>query len=74
MGGSGLALLVALGCSRRLWLRFCERQAMKVSIWGLEVVFGHLGGVPVESLFDQLKAMILENRQASAGFAGERGA
>ena len=42
------ALMVVLGYSRRMWLRFYERQTMGVVIHGLEESFACFGGVPAE--------------------------
>ena len=44
------ALLVVLGYSRLLWLRFYSRQTMAVLIEGLESAFERFGGVPQELL------------------------
>ena len=61
------ALMVVLGYSRRLWLRFCERQTMGVVIRGLEESFAFFGGVPAEMLFDQMKAVVLADGRGSGG-------
>ncbi|MCY4477039.1 MAG: IS21 family transposase [Gammaproteobacteria bacterium] len=55
------ALLVVLGYSRLLWLRFYRRQTMAVLIDGLESAFAHFGGVPRELLFDQMRAVVLSD-------------
>ena len=65
--GKRYALLVVLGYSRLLWFQFYERQTMEVLMRGLEAAFAYCGGVPWELLFDQLKAVIIEDRRASAG-------
>ena len=65
--GKRYALLVVLGYSRLLWFQFYERQTMEVLMRGLEAAFRYFGGVPWELLFDQLKAVIIEDRRASAG-------
>ena len=65
--GKRYALLVVLGYSRLLWFQFYERQTMEVLMRGLEAAFAYFGGVPWELLFDQLKAVIIEDRRASAG-------
>lgn len=65
--GKRHALLVVLGFSRLLWFQFYERQTMGVLMRGLEAAFRYFGGVPAELLFDQMKAVIIEDRRASAG-------
>ena len=65
--GKRYALLVVLGFSRLLWFQFYERQTMEVLMRGLEAAFRYFDGVPAELLFDQLKAVIIEDRRASAG-------
>jgi len=61
------ALLVVLGYSRLLWLRFYRRQTMAVLIEGLESAFGHFGGVPRELLFDQMRAVVLSDGRGDGG-------
>ena len=61
------ALLVVLGYSRLLWLRFYSRQTMPVLIEGLESAFGRFGGVPQELLFDQMRAVVVSDDRASGG-------
>jgi len=56
--GKRFALLVVLGYSRLLWLRFYPRQTMAIVIEGLEAAFQAFGGVPQELLFDQMRAVI----------------
>lgn len=65
--GRRYALLVVLGYSRLLWIRFYERQTMEVVMRGLEESFEYFGGVPQELLFDQMKAVIVEDRRVSGG-------
>jgi transposase len=65
--GKRFALLVVLGYSRLLWLQFYSRQTMTVLMHGLEEAFATFGGVPVELLFDQLKAVIIDDERASGG-------
>lgn len=65
--GKRYALVVVLGYSGVLWLRFYSRQTMAVLIRGLEQAFEFLGGVPDELLFDQLKAVIVEDERMSGG-------
>ena len=47
------ALIVVLGYSRQMSLRFYERQTMPVVMRGLEASFAYFGGVPSELLFDR---------------------
>jgi transposase len=65
--GKRYALLVVLGYSRLLWLQFYPRQTMAVLMRGLEEAFGTMGGVPAELLFDQLKAVIIEDQREIGG-------
>ena len=65
--GKRHALLVVLGYSRLLWFQFFERQTTEVLMRGLEAAFAYFGGVPWELLFDQMKAVIIEDQRASAG-------
>jgi transposase len=65
--GKRFALLVVLGYSRLLWVQFYARQTMRTLITGLEDAFAFCGGVPTELLFDQLKAVILEDRRPVGG-------
>ena len=61
------ALLVVLGHSRLLWLRFHPRQTMGVLTEGLESAFARFGGVPAELLFDQMRAVVLSDDRTSGG-------
>lgn len=65
--GKRFALLVVLGYSRLLWLQFYQRQTMAVLMRGLEQAFGAIGGVPAELLFDQLKAVIVDDHRQIGG-------
>ena len=65
--GKRHALIVVLGYSRRMWLRFYERQTMPVVMRGLEASFAYFGGVPSELLFDQMKAVITGDRREEGG-------
>ena len=65
--GKRHALLVVLGYSRLLWLRFYERQTMQTLFTGLEESFAFFGGVPKELLFDQMKAVITRDDRAHGG-------
>ncbi len=65
--GRRWALLVVLGFSRLLWLRFFRRQDMQTLFGGLEQAFAFFGGVPAELLFDQMKAVIIEDERLNGG-------
>jgi transposase len=65
--GKRYALLVVLGYSRLLWLQFYSRQTLCVLMRGLEEAFMAFGGVPAELLFDQLKAVIIEDQREVGG-------
>jgi transposase len=65
--GKRFALLVVLGYSRLMWVRFYPRQTMAVLFSGLEEAFASFGGVPAELLFDQLKAVIIEDQRELGG-------
>jgi len=59
--GKRSALMVVLGYSRLLWVKFYSRKTMRVVMAGLEDAFTYFGGVPAEILFDQMKGVILED-------------
>lgn len=65
--GKRHALMVVLGYSRLLWLAFYPRQTMRILMQGLESAFAYFGGVPRELLFDQLKAVIVEDHRPDGG-------
>ena len=65
--GRRYALLVVLGHSRLLWLRFYRQQTMAVLIEGLESAFARFGGVPAELLFDQMRAVVLSDDRSGGG-------
>ncbi len=65
--GKRYALVVVLGYSRLLWLRFYERQDMRTLFRGLEEAFAFFGGVPRELLFDQMKAVITRDLRLLGG-------
>jgi transposase len=65
--GRRYALLVVLGYSRLLWMHFYARQTMQTLIRGLEAAFEFFGGVPAELLFDQMSAVITEDRRNDGG-------
>ena len=65
--GKRHALVVVLGYSRLMWLQYYERQTMAVVMRGLESAFRYFGGVPSEVLFDQMKAVIVEDNRDVGG-------
>lgn len=65
--GKRFALLVVLGYSGLTWLQFYPRQTMAVLMRALEEAFMAFGGVPAELLFDQLKAVIVDDRREIGG-------
>jgi Integrase core domain len=65
--GKRFALLAVLGYSRLLWLQFYPRQTLAVLMRGLEEAFAAFGGVPGELLFDQMKAVIIEDQREVGG-------
>lgn len=65
--GKRYALLVVLGYSRLLWVQFYPRQTLATIITGLEAAFAYFGGVPHELLFDQLKAVVVDDERAEGG-------
>ena len=65
--GKRHALIVVLGYSRRMWLRFYRRQTLMVVVRGIEEAFPYLGGVPSELLFDQMKAVVISDRRGAGG-------
>jgi transposase len=65
--GQRWALVVVLGYSRLLWVRFFARQDMRTLFEGLEQAFAFFGGVPKEVLFDQMRAVILADHRFEGG-------
>lgn len=65
--GKRFALLVILGYSRLLWVQFFPRQTMAVLMRGIEEAFAYFGGVPMELLFDQMKAVIVDDERLTGG-------
>jgi len=61
------ALLVVLGYSRLLWVRFYRRQTMKDLFHGLESAFAQFGGVPKELLFDQMRSVVIADDRLNEG-------
>jgi transposase len=65
--GRRYALLVVLGYSRLIWLHFFARQTMQCLFAGLESAFGVFGGVPQELLFDQMRAVVIDDNRMNKG-------
>jgi len=65
--GRRWALLVVLGYSRLLWLRFFRRQTMETLFAGLEQAFAYFEGVPRELLFDQMRSVIVNDERLRGG-------
>ena len=65
--GRRQALLVVLGYSRLMWMRFYPRQTMDALFAGLEDAFGRFGGVPRELLFDQMRSVAASDGRADGG-------
>jgi transposase len=65
--GRRYALLVVLGYSRLMWLRFFTRQDMRTLFAGLEEAFHFFGGVPRELLFDQMRTVITRDLRLLGG-------
>jgi len=65
--GKRAALMVVLGYSRLLWVRFYSRKTMRVVMAGLEEAFAYFGGVTHEVLFDQLRGVILGDTRLDPG-------
>lgn len=65
--GRRYALVVVLGYSRLLWLRFYPRQTMQALFTGLESAFEAFGGVPQELLFDQMRSVVVGDERLSKG-------
>ncbi|MDE0605096.1 MAG: IS21 family transposase [bacterium] len=65
--GKRHVLIVVLEYSRLMWHRYYERQTMPVLMRGLEAAFRYFGGVPSELLFDQMKAVIVDDHRDIGG-------
>jgi transposase len=65
--GRRWALLVVLGYSRLLWLRFFPRQDMATLFSGLEQAFRYFDGVPHELLFDQMRSVVIDDQRLEGG-------
>jgi len=65
--GVRYALLVVLGYSRLLWVRFYPRQDLRTLVHGLEACFTSWGGVPQDVLFDQMRAVLTRDDRVAGG-------
>jgi transposase len=65
--GKRYALIVVLGYSRLLWLRFFQKDDMRTLFKGLEEAFAFFGGVPQELLFDQMASVITADLRDQGG-------
>lgn len=65
--GKRYALLLVLGYSRLLWLKFYPKQDMRTLFSGLEEAFAFFGGVPREILFDQMASVITRDLRDQGG-------
>lgn len=65
--GKRYALIVVLGYSRLLWLRFFQKDDMRTLFKGLEEAFAFFGGVPKELLFDQMASVITADLRDQGG-------
>jgi transposase len=65
--GKRFALIVVLGYSRLIWLRFYSKQDMRTLFSGLEEAFSFFGGVPRELLFDQMASVITADLRDQGG-------
>lgn len=61
------ALLVVLGHSRLLWVRFYPRQDLRTLLLGLTACFTEWQGVPKELLFDQMKSVVTRDERLEGG-------
>lgn len=65
--GIRYALLVVLGHSRLLWVRFYPRQDLRTLLLGLSACFTEWQGVPRELLFDQMKSVVTRDDRLEGG-------
>jgi transposase len=65
--GRRFALLVVLGYSRLLWVRFYPRQDLATLQLGLAECFTAWGGVPRELLFDQMRSVLTRDDRLTGG-------
>jgi transposase len=65
--GVRYALIVVLGYSRLLWVRFFLRQDLRTLQRGLQECFETWGGVPHHLLFDQMKSVLTRDDRLTGG-------
>ena len=65
--GVRYALVVVLGYSRLLWVRFYPRQDLGALLHGLSACFTEWGGTPRECLFDQMKSVLTRDDRLTGG-------
>lgn len=65
--GKRYAVLIVLGYSRLLVVEWVPRQTALAVMHALERAFTIFGGVPQEILFDQMKAVIVEDHRGTGG-------
>jgi transposase len=65
--GVRYALVVVLGFSRLLWVRFYPRQDLRTLLHGLEACLHTWGGAPQEWLFDQMKSVLTRDDRLAGG-------
>lgn len=61
------ALIVVLGYSRLLWVRFYPRQDLRTLQRGLMACFEAWGGVPHHLLFDQMRSVLTRDDRLTGG-------
>ena len=65
--GVRYALIVVLGYSRLLWVRFYPRQDLRTLQLGLAECLGAWGGVPRHLLFDQMRSVLTRDDRLTGG-------
>jgi transposase len=65
--GVRYALVVVLGHSRLLWVRFFPQQDLRTLLLGLAACFADWDGVPRELLFDQMKSVVTRDERLEGG-------
>jgi transposase len=65
--GVRYALIVVLGYSRLLWVRFFPRQDLRTLQRGLTACFETWGGVPQHLLFDQMRSVLTRDDRVTGG-------
>lgn len=65
--GVRYALVVVLGYSRLLWVRFFPRQDLRILQHGLTECFTTWGGVPQHLLFDQMRSVLTRDDRLTGG-------